>query len=166
MKNNKFSIIVSITMFFLFAFVLITSSLLVNLYAKYHTSNTATDQARVAIFDIDLNVKDGIGNVISESINYNFTPGSSVKLNVNFDGSNNEVMVKYTINVSTYGNLPLTIKAGSSDLLTDPVVGEIAPHSSASTQEIVIDWDEIHNSYLFSGEIDLITVTIIIEQVD
>lgn len=166
MKNNKFSIIVSITMFFLFAFVLITSSLLVNLYAKYHTSNTATDQARVAIFDIDVNVKDGIGNVISESINYDFTPGSSVKLNVKFDGSNNEVMVKYTINVSTYGNLPLTINAGSTNLLTDPVVGEIAPHSSASIQEIVIDWDEIHNSYLFSGEIDLITVTIIIEQVD
>ena len=109
MKNNKFSIIVSITMFFLFAFVLITSSLLVNLYAKYHTSNTSTDEARVAIFDIDVNVKDGIGNVISESINYDFTPGSVVNLNVGFDGTDNEVRVKYTIHFSSYNNLPLTI---------------------------------------------------------
>lgn len=166
MKLKKLSKIVPITMFFLFAFVLITSFMLANIYAKYHTSNSASDDARVAAFDIVVNVKDGTDNVISETIDYDFTPGSSVKLNVGFNGTGNEVRVKYTIHFSSYNNLPLTITYNSTDLFANDVVGEIAPQGSAAINNIIIEWPASHNSYLYSGEIDLITVTITVEQVD
>ncbi len=161
--NNYLILIIGILSFL----VMMTTHFVVDVYSKYSTSYTQSDSARVAKFDINVDLKDNItNNIISESINYDFKPGSEVSLNINFTGINNEVKVKYIISFETYNNLPLTITYLENDVLLNSIENTINPLESFSLKDIIISWPADKNNYLYSGEVDLVKVKIIIEQVD
>lgn len=164
-KTNKHNFI-EIISFILFSLVVISSILVVNIYARYTFNERNENESNVASFDIDVDVLDS--NTLTQILDYEMNPGSIILLDVNLNGDNNDVKVKYKITVTTLNNLPLEITHNGSNIKTTGITGEINPHDSISISDIQIEWVESieNNNYKYSGEIDLITVTIEIEQVE
>ena len=167
MKKINIKNIVSISTVVLFAFVLISTQLIVNILAKYQSNKDLGEKSQVASFLVNVDVVDVTNTItINESIDYEFTPGSKLNLDINLNGTKNEVKVKYTIIIETLNNLPIEISYNDTDVLENNITGEINPQNSTSIEDIIIEWPSINNSYSYSGQIDLITVTIVIEQID
>lgn len=172
-KYNKYSSSVSILVFILFSLVLITTQMMTNIYAKYHTSKMSNDDARVASFDIEVKVEKD-STEITEFINYQMAPGESITLNILLDGEKGvlptepgiEVKTKYTVTVQTLNNLPIEVTYNTINVVEDGINGEINPLSKVELNNIKVSWPSEANSYLYSGLVDLITVTIKIEQID
>lgn len=152
--------------FILFILVIISSLLVVNIYAKYFARNEGGNSSSVASFDIDVDVVDGTTS--SQTLEYQMTPGAQILLDVNFKGTNNDVKTAYKIMLYTLDNLPLQITYNSNNIETTGISGEINPHSSLSIEDILIEWPNTLDNldYKYSGEVDMIKVVIEIVQVD
>lgn len=158
---------ISILVVILIFLVILTSYLAIDINAKYITTASGYDQARVARFAIDVDItNDSTDSIINKTINYDFIPGSVINLDISIDGSVCEVATKYTISFETTANLPLTILFNESDVLTTPIVNTLEPFGSTLLENVQIKWPKTQNSYLYSGQVDLIKVLIKIEQID
>ena len=167
--NNKKKTIIEVTLLLLFAFVLITTQMVTNIFAKYRTNNKSDDGSNVASFSFDISITDSNTSVdIAEILDCEFIPGEKIAFDINLDSTKSEVKVKYQILIETLDNLPLDITCNGSDIKTTGIVGTIDIGDSVLFENITIEWkstDE-NNNYLYSGEVDLIKITIEAEQVD
>lgn len=165
MKNKKQSLLEMIA-FILFSLVFVSSILVTNIYAKYASNKSNHTQAEVASFDIKIDVVDS--TTLTQILDYEMYPGCKIKLNVLLDANNSDVKTKYIVKITTFNNLPLEFTYNSTDIKTTGISGEIKPHNSIVLNEIIIEWPESieNNNYKYSGEVDLLTVSIEIEQVD
>lgn len=169
MKLNKIQNIISILVLVVFAFVLITTQMMTNILAKYRSNNIQGSYAQVASFKVDVDVIDAKENQkITEFINYDLTPGSVLELDIKLNGSKNETKVTYKISFDTLDNLPLSITHNDTNIKESGIDGVLAPQESRNINNIKISWisNEENNNYKYSGQIDLITITIVVEQVD
>ena len=167
MKKINIKNIISICTVVLFAFVLLTTQMMVNILAKYQSNKDSGENSQVASFLVKVDILDTTNiNTINETIDYQFTPGSLLNLDINLNGTQNEVKVKYTIIFNTLNNLPIEITHNDVDVIVNNITGEINPKNSTSIEDIIIEWPANNNSYSYSGQIDLITVTVVIEQID
>lgn len=162
-KHNVFLLLAIV----LFSLVLLTSMVSGGILAKYVHSDNSDDGARVAEFNIDLELIDGqTSTEVVESIDYQFVPGSSVTLDINVDATSSEVVTKCTIKIETLNSLPLNITYNGSDIKTSGITKEISIAGSLNINDITISWDSDDNSYLYSGLVDILTVTITVTQLD
>ncbi len=167
MKKINIKNIISISTVVLFAFVLLTTQMMVNILAKYQSNKDSGEKSQVASFVVNVDILDITNTMtITEGIDYEFTPGSKLELDINLNGIKNEVKVKYIISFETLNNLPINITHNGTDIITNNITGEINPLKSTKIEDIIIEWPSDSNSYSYSGQIDLITVTVVIEQID
>lgn len=149
--------------------VLVTTSMVTGRYARYTTSSSGSDSARVAAFKISQSVVQGETDMTATVPMPEIKPGETVNYTVvvNMD---TEVAVRNTITVSSlYGNLPLQFKIGESG--TDGTQGgtysqDCQPGEYQKTYEASVTWPAIENSVNYIGMVDLLTITVTSEQID
>ena len=139
----------------IFSLVLLSSQMVIGINAKFLSSDSATDEARVASFKIEADVTDGGTNITAP---IDMMPGSVQELTITVKSSS-EVAVKVTINVETAGNLPLTISEAVSTF-------DINAGGGTFKKTITISWDGSLNDAKYSGEIDIVRIFITTEQAD
>ena len=132
---------------------IIALSLIVTTYSKFVTSKIDDHKSAVAKFDVsEVLVNGGAEQILTVKLK----PGEEITEYVSVTNSG-DVLVKYTIEViNTTNNLPLTF-TGSTNT--------IAPHTSDVTCEINISWPSSNNDPSYSGKVDVIKISIIVEQV-
>ncbi len=136
-------------------------------FSKYVTNKSNNDHATVAVFDVAINDKTtAILNDIEVSPNKDYTYAFTVT------STNTQVAVKHLIKVDSTGNLPLIFKVKQGSTTITLPNGEFVNagnyNTGANTTEytLTISWDANHVSEELADEIDLIKLTIAIEQID
>lgn len=166
MKRNKnnFLLLLCLVLFSAYLLtVLISSSLL----AKYASENDSNDSTTVAEFNLDVTLSDNATMTeFDASYEYNFKPGSKEAIDINLDGTKNEVLVKCTISFELLTILPLEIYYDGVEVSTTGITTVIAPGDVVNFDDITISWNKENNSYLYSGAVSLIKVNVLIEQVE
>ena len=166
MKRNKNNFLLLLCLVFFSAYlltVLISSSLL----AKYASENDSNDSTTVAEFNLDVTLSDNATMTeFDASYEYNFKPGSKEAIDINLDGTKNEVLVKCTISFELLTILPLEIYYDGVEVSTTGITTVIAPGDVVNFDDITISWNKENNSYLYSGAVSLIKVNVLIEQVE
>lgn len=166
MKRNKnnFLLLLCLVLFSAYLLtVLISSSLL----AKYASENDSNDSTTVAEFNLDVTLSDNATMTeFDASYEYNFKPGSKEVIDINLDGTKNEVLVKCTISFELLTILPLEIYYDGVEVSTTGITTVIAPGDVVNFDDITISWNKENNSYLYSGAVSLIKVNVLIEQVE
>jgi hypothetical protein len=151
--------------------VLISGWAISGVLAKYVTGGSSGDSANVAAFS----VTEGA----SETKSIDLLPGSgdADKDKNGFHVSvtnNSEVAVKYTFTMELTGNLPLEIATDDEALTKDSDSDEnmtwstnvAAGKNSTNNYTFYPVWDSSKNSYIYSGGVESIQVTVSAEQED
>lgn len=138
----------------LIVLVLLSTSMLSGLYARYTTSIGGSDSARVARFAVTEE-----GELLS-FFTVDIQPGSTVSRSVTVENKS-EVAVEYSIlPASKYGNLPLQFQSVSSAGTSVLQPGQTEEYT------LNITWPADQNSTEYCGMVDLIQLTLQAAQVD
>ena len=138
----------------LLTLVMFSTHFMSGLYARYTTMANGGDGARVASFEVST-----AGN-LTQSFELEMNPQSNTQSRTITITNKSETAIKYTVKVESTGNLPLEFSwTNQSGTIT---AGDTTP----CTLNLNISWETGKNSYLYSSEIDCITVTVVCEQVD
>ena len=156
-ENRKPHAIVLRAAAVLLILVLFTTSIVSGRYARYTSSATGHDSARVAKFRV---TEEGIdGQMIKVSI----APGQTVKHEI-IVHNDSEVAIAYSVIADNkHQNLPLTIsvsdgKTTGSSVTLDPGV--------TKTVNLQIYWDETKNEDKYIGMVDTIHLVLTAAQID
>ena len=144
----------------LFCLTLFSFYLCGGLYARYTTSDSGEDAARVARFDVSED-----GAYFSENLLIETVPGSVEREIV--VTNNSEVAVAYTVTIkNTTKNIPYSFSVDGSEPMPNEctVTCYLKPNSTESIS-IVAEWAE-EGALKYMGMVDLITLTISAQQVD
>lgn len=162
----------------LLCLILISLWMLGDMYARYTTDKDGSDGARVSIFGHNETI------TVPDSLLQGLVPGDSRTYTLTVDNGKgkevSEVSQKYSIEVATAGNLPLTYtltengtKVGSfsesdaaSHTFTDSSMAFSAAKAGSHTYTLTVSWPGDQNSIDLSGLPDYIQVNINVEQVD
>lgn len=142
--------------------VLLSTSMLSGLYARYATTVTGGDSARVAKFDIRKE-----GSLISD-LPLEYIPGDSGIYTLIIT-NRSEVTVKSTLSIRRLtDNLPLTLELDGTPFADETSVSlELAPNSAGTvTYSLSAAWPETLNAEVYSYELDAIRVQVLAEQID
>jgi hypothetical protein len=172
MKEKKFDfhIFVMRLAAVLLSLVMLTTGMVSGRYARYVTSATGSDSARVAKFTVtQQSIKYGTTDLTTMIPMPELLPGESkiVDMLVEYD---TEVTVKNVISVeSLYHNLPLTFRISEQN--TDSSFAERAEFICESGKytkayQLTITWPADKNSQDYIGMVDLLEITVTTEQVD
>ena len=146
----------------LLTLVLISSAMLSGMYARYSTTASGSDAARVAKFDIH---KDG--NLISD-LPLEYIPGQSGSYTL-IVTNRSEVAVNSTLTVQRLtNNLPLTLELNGERFTDNKSVSvNLAPNSvDTVTYTLTVAWPENQNAAAYSYELDAIRVHVRAKQID
>ena len=144
----------------LFCLTLFSFYLCGGLYARYTTSDSGEDAARVARFDVSED-----GAYFSENLLIETAPGSVEREIV--VTNNSEVAVAYTVTIkNTTKNIPYSFSVDGSEPMPNEctVTCYLKPNSTENIS-IVAEWAE-EGALKYMGMVDLITLTISAQQVD
>ena len=138
---------------FLFIAVVLSTYALSGPLARYVSNNGADDSARVAKYSVTTT-----GTLTDAFYIDGIKPGDSFEKTFKVE-NNSEVSIRYTVTIETTGNIPLKF---------DPYVieGDLAPGESSGVKTVNISWNESDKSYLYSDAFDIVTVTIVCQQID
>ena len=140
----------------LLCLTLISTHLTAGLYARYTTTDTGEDSARVAKFEI---TETGIfvNTLVAEIL-----PGDSEKRTIEVVNKS-EVAVNCTVTLkNVYNNLPIKLLInGAENTCSIP----LAP-GATGTYNVKFDWPTTGNNLPYIGKVDLIEVQILAEQID
>jgi len=130
------------------------------LYARYTTSNSGEDAARVARFDVSED-----GAYFSKNLLIETAPGKVEREIV--VTNNSEVAVAYTVTIkNTTKNTPYSFSVNDSEpMLNECSVTCYLKPNSTERISIVAEWAE-EGALKYMGMVDLITLTISAQQVD
>lgn len=156
-ENRKPHAIVLRAAAVLLILVLFTTSIVSGRYARYTSSATGHDSARVAKFQV---TEEGIS---SDMLTLRVRPGYAAEHPITVHNKS-EVAIEYAVHVvDSYGHLPLSlsIKDGAS-------TGTTAILAPGDTKEVklLVYWDESETSDRYIGMVDLIRLTLTATQVD
>jgi len=153
--------------------VMLSTSMVAGRYARYVSTASGSDTARVAVF----NVEEGgsLMNSFSEGL-HDLYPGQTIKKEIVVNNKS-EVTIEYTVSAkSTYEFLPLeyTVSVGGNAenaenaenvKLPVPYRGTMAPGDEA-TITLNIEWPADKNNVSYCGKVDMVEVTLNATQVD
>lgn len=132
--------------------VLLSTGIVSGRYARYVSSASGEDGARVAKFDVTVS-----DNAFSSFFTVNIRPGDSIKKTVKVT-NNSEVVVAMDFSVeNVYKNLPLEI--------LNQLGGEIAPGETKDIP-LTIFWPEDKADDSYCGKVDLLKISLTVVQVD
>ena len=156
-QNTKLHTLVLRIAAVLLVLVMLSTSIVAGRYARYTTSASGYDSARIARFSV---TESGI---LRETFKVKIAPGEAIPIEVLLK-NDSEVTVAYTISAENYyRNLPLefTVIDTAAQLPAEP----LAP-GETKTLALQVCWqaDKTDNQYI--GMVDLIHLTICITQVD
>lgn len=158
----------------LLCLVLVSSYLVCGMFARYTTSASGSDSARVAKFEIKG------GEISSSMITADLVPGEIKACEIKIENKS-EVAVDYEVIIKKMeSNLPLTFKVydtsytGDEGYLTGvtDATGEttfsahLVPNSEQKTYKLFIEWPKEKNSSKYAGYVDTIQVTVSATQID
>ena len=143
---------------------LLSSSLYLmsNLLAKYQTSKSGSDSARVAKFEIT----ETQGESQTQYLDCTLSPGKTYSYPVTITNSS-EVTIEYKIECKNlYNNLPLnfTIKDSNNNQKIDNL--QTIDMGNTQTFNINIEWPSDKNAYDYMGKVDVVEVKLIAMQKD
>ena len=149
MKEKKFDfhIFVMRLAAVLLSLVMLTTGMVSGRYARYVTSATGSDSARVAKFTVT-------------------QQSHTVNIAIAHDA---EVAVNNIIEVSSTNNLPLqfSVSDGSSQqVLGNPASEYFAPGIHTKEYTVTISWPDTTNAQAYIGMVDLLTIKVTTQQVD
>lgn len=157
-KSNKKPAVFYVALLLL-CLTLVSVHLSSGLYARYSTQISVSGTARVAKFSFDLSTNE----VFAEQLTLTLKPGEVKNYDFTFTNSG-ETTLKYTVEIiNTTGNLPLVI--------TEPQSGTIQMGETVGPVLCKIEWPTQASkgnpaSPVYAGMLDVITVRVIVEQVD
>ena len=138
----------------LLVLVLSSTSLLSGLYARYTTTSSAGDSARVAKFEVTQ------AGELLQFFSLTLSPGSQESKTVTVENKS-EVTIAYTVTpTSRYNNLPVTFSTQSSTGDNILLPGERADFT------FTVSWPESKHSTDYCGMVDLIQLTMTATQVN
>lgn len=162
--------------------VMYTTHLCSNLYARYITRSSGSDEARAAMGVYEFSLLDSENSPMQAIELENIKPGGTyeytIQLNNHKDGKVAEVSMEYYIEVETTGNLPLnyTLKNAESNQTISKITsgntyrwnGENMQASQSSTHgyKLIVSWGEEHNDVAYASEIDMVILEIDVKQID
>ncbi|MBQ9744216.1 MAG: hypothetical protein IJW19_03735 [Clostridia bacterium] len=149
--NIKPSVAFRIAFIFVIA-VLITGSVTSSLFARYTSDGDDSNSANVAKYSVS-----STGTLTESFVAQNLAPGYEDSKGIEIT-NNGEVDVKYTIIISSTGNLPLKFNWMEKR-------GTIEPNSTAN-ETLNIQWEEADSGSQYNNLTDVITVTVICVQAE
>ena len=156
-SNTKTPVVfyVGLVLLCLFMFSLYLSG---GMYARYATTASGSDGARVAKFDVTLTE---VGKNWSQQVSLGeLSPGGSTEIKFEVTNSS-EVQVQFKVTMTNQtGNLPLQLKNGSNVFIQPVGMGETKPIAF----EIV--WPDTENSPTYAGKTDLLRFDFEVVQID
>ncbi len=162
----------------LLCLILLSLWMLGDMYARYTADGAGSDGARVSIFGHDESI------TVPDRLLQGLVPGDSRTYTLKVDNGTgdkvSEVSQKYSIEVTTAGNLPLIYTLtengttvgrfsesdAASHTFTDSSMAFSAAKAGAHTYSLTVSWPGDQNSIDLSGLPDYIQVNINVEQVD
>lgn len=162
-ENRKPHLIVLRLVAVLLILVTLSTSMVVGRYARYVTSASGSDSARVAKFEVNEEICDFPTQ--KQHVGISIDPGSTENTDIIVENAS-EVAVRYYINVTNpYHNLPLSfqIKVGEA-LYSLPFEADMAPGTDA-TYTLVTSWAGVAD-ISYSGKVDLIEISLSATQID
>lgn len=152
--NKKTPTVFYVGVMLLCAF-LVTSHMMSGLYARYTSAASNDSSARVAKFEFSDNWQAQSQTLL---IPYqDMYPGKKITVPIEIK-NNGEVAIKCIVKVENLtGNLPIETK----EVYNQPV-----PMNSRNKFNIEIEWQKSENSLDYAGKVDLVRVTVTVEQVD
>lgn len=150
--------------------VLLTTSIVSGRYARYVTTATGSDEARVAKFKVSHSLFHEDTDLTQSIPLPQITPGETVSVTVKVE-MEAEVAVCNTITVtSEYENLPLKftvkeIETGESG--TSPFSVQYAPNDTGTKEyQVDITWDSNGKDQDYMGMVDMLNINVKSVQVD
>ena len=152
----------------LMAFLMLTLHLTGGLYARYTTTASGSDSARVARFDFTI-----YADLATQfqNLSLNMAPGDQqmVQIQVHNKG---EVALRCVVTaVNLTGNLPLQIEGATGDLQEGDEV--VVSRDIGIGDDLTFDWkvvwptdDPKNKDVGYMGKMDMIRITVAVEQVD
>ncbi len=135
--------------------MLMTTHLTGNLYARYSTTDSGSDSARVAKFEVTDTWQDG--DTAVQNFAVSLAPGESKYYTVAIQNKG-EVAVKYTVKLdNTTNNLPIED--------AEIQLAELNPNANATTV-FTISWPKSETDESYVGQMDIFQITVTVEQVD
>ena len=144
--------------------VLFSSYMTGGLYARYYTTGSGSDEARVASFDV--NIIPGI-NIYTELIELgDIQPGETV--NIDFTVTNNsEVAVSFNVTaVNLTGNLPVDVPLKGSANANTPVFSQALGQGETADLTFSVVWDAALSDPAAAGKADLLELKFTVKQID
>lgn len=147
----------------LLCLTLLSTHLTAGLYARYTTTATGSDSARVAVF----NVKEE-GSLL-QGIQAPLYPGDTEKYSIIVENSS-EVAIAYQISLENLtGKLPITWSVWQEPIPVSQengvCSGQMAPGSRA-TFVLKLEWPAEKNSLTYMGLVDMLQVNLTAAQID
>lgn len=142
---------------------LVSSILVSGIFAKYKTTSSSNDSARVAFFI------NGDDNIQIKSLPAVFTPENA---NQDFDiyiHNNGETSVKCTVkvNYNIYGAESIPMNFEVVDDLGNPGEILLQPGESSTNLNLHVSWDgNTPNNFIYSNQVGYITISLECVQVD
>ena len=153
----------------LLSLVLITTGMVSGRYARYVTSASGSDSARVAKFTVTQSILQRETDLAQTISIPEIKPGETVIIDVVVE-HDTEVAVRNTVDVqSLYSNLPLTISVqekGTDTSGSSIFTAAYGPGTFKKEYEAAITWGRGSNDLDHIGMVDLIIITVTSEQVD
>ena len=131
--------------------ITLTSHLCTGLFAKYLTADQESDGARVASFEV-------WDDLSPTTVNLSMLPGEKITVRVR---NKSETSVCCFLKVE---NMTLNLPIANPDPIVIPTKVIGAGDSDEVTLEL--EWNALDNDSSYAGMIDLVSVTLIAEQVD
>lgn len=144
----------------LLCLVLASTYLVCGLFARYTTSASGSDSARVAKFEVEG------GSVSSAMITASLVPGNTHECSLQIRNKS-EVAVEYEVTVENItNNLPLTYDVPGMGMENGSFVATLEPNGASMTYKLKIQWPEDHASPDYAGMVDRLRVTVNATQID
>lgn len=172
MELKRLSRILMRTAAVLLVLVMLSTSMIAGRYARYVTTATFEDSARVARFNI---IEELNEEKLFTDVGARVQPGMTTLEGITIKNYS-EVMVDFTITVtSPFDNLPLSfeMKDGETELKKTvsangviTFIGRIGPNQQEKAFKLFISWPIEENSPQYSGKVDVIRISVNAIQVD
>lgn len=143
--------------------VMLSTSMIAGRYARYTTTATGSDSARVAKFEVT-ETSDLLTQ--NKSIAISIIPGGTDRTEIKVNNAS-EVSVQYRIDVDNpYANFPLDFNIQVGEATSSlPFVANLKPGEEA-TYVLVTTWNSDDRSLSYSGKVDLIEIYLSATQID
>ena len=133
---------------------LITSHFTSGLYARYTASASVGDSAVVAAFEIGEDLSSSSAMIEVTAKPPAAVGETSTVQAVQISNSSDATVIYTVTSENLTGNLPIEIESFTGTLAPDGTV----------TQEIAIEWTDVLNDPQYAGMVDLIRLTVSVEQ--